>query len=85
VAESVLKNVLGDGMNRFLISEQRRQYDLFRKFYLGYTELEESIWLRFNRCCHEGRNIRIVSRPVTIRVGKPSISVRRPANLERIA
>lgn len=48
-------------------------------FYLGYTPLEAAMWERFNRCCHPGRKIRIKSRPVIIRMGKPAVSVRRPA------
>ena len=48
-----------------------------RYLYLGYTRLEESMWLRFNRCCNAGRKIRIKERPVFIRMGKPTVSFRR--------
>lgn len=46
-------------------------------FYLGYTAEEASMWRRFNRCCHAGRKIRIKERPVFIRMGKPTVSIRR--------
>jgi len=46
----------------------------------GYTPLEESMWIRFNRCCHPGRKIAIKDRVFYMRAGKigDNLVIRRP-------
>lgn len=85
MTEPLINSVLNEGMTRWLVKEHQLQCEQFRKFYLGYSEAEEAMWLRFNRCCHEGRKIRLMPRPVVIRMGKPTVSVRRPAPFEASA
>lgn len=63
--------------SRDMLAAMMEDQDRTRYFYLGYTRDEERQWLLFNRCCHPGHDIRIKERPVMIRVGKPSFSVRR--------
>lgn len=49
-------------------------YDMarHRKIHLGYTIEEERMWLLFNRCCHLGRKIRLLPRPMRMAVGVPN-------------
>jgi len=50
----------------------------WRKIHLGYTIEEERMWLLFNRCCHPGRKIRLLPRPMRMAVGVPnSFAIRR--------
>lgn len=62
--------------SRDMLAAMMEDQDRTRYLYLGYTREEERQWLLFNRCCHPGESIRIKERPVMIRVGKPSFSVR---------
>ena len=70
---SEMMNRSGRAMMKATYAEIERN----RHLYLGYTRLEESMWMRFNRCCNAGRKIRIKARPVYIRVGNPTVSFRR--------
>ena len=44
----------------------------WRKINLGYTIEEERLWLLFNRCCHSGRKIRLLPRPMRMASGAPN-------------
>lgn len=56
----------------FLAEMLRQDMDRHRKFHLGYTIEEERMWLLFNRCCHPGRKIRLLPRPMRMAVGVPN-------------
>lgn len=60
-----------DGELAFLTALMRQDMDRHRKLHLGYTIEEERLWLLFNRCCHPGRKIRLLPRPMRMAVGVP--------------
>lgn len=71
-ALSVLERASRDMLTALMEGQERTRY-----FYLGYTREEERQWVLFNRCCHPGETIRIKERPFMIRVGKPTVALRR--------
>lgn len=54
---------------------------------LGWTPLHETMWLRFDRCCHEGRRLNTVPFPMKLRPGKvgDNLVVRRPKMSDEFA
>lgn len=68
-------------LNKSMAALARASYadmERVRYFYLGYSRLEEMMWARFNRCCHSGRRIKALPRPLTIRVGGPGTRIISP-------
>lgn len=60
------------GEMAFLVRMLRDDHERHRKIHLGYTVVEERLWLLFNRCCHPGRKIRLLPRPMRMAVGVPN-------------
>lgn len=62
----------------WLVNQYFDDLSRHRKLRLGYTIEEERMWLLFNRCCHPGRKIRLLPRPMRMAVGVPnSFAIRR--------
>lgn len=61
-----------NGELAFLTAMMRQDMERHRKLHLGYTIEEERMWLLFNRCCHPGRKIRLLPRPMRMAVGVPN-------------
>lgn len=56
----------------WLVNQYFEEQARHRKLHLGYTIEEERMWMLFNRCCHPGRKIRLLPRPVRMAVGVPN-------------
>lgn len=54
---------------RLLAAEYQHMRDAHYAM-MGYSPLEEAMWRRFNRCCHNGRRIEIKARTLRYRAGK---------------
>ena len=63
----------------FLTEMLKKDMDRWRTIHLGYTIEEERLWLLFNRCCHPGRKIRLLPRPMRMAAGVTNkVVFRRP-------